>query len=112
MKICIATVLVCAILAGCQTTANTPSKDLKDYPEAMVHKDCLWSRAAAYAPQQGSPLELGLLAAESCRPARQTLLDAVGRNENPGFVSALSRRMERSQPIVAADMIRALRTNK
>lgn len=112
MNNCIATVLACAILAGCQTRANTPSKDLQDYPEGIAYKDCLWSRAVAYAPQQGSPLELGLLAANSCSSARQALLNAVSRNESPGFVGALSRRMERSQPVLAADMIRALRTEK
>lgn len=112
MNICIATVLACAVLAGCQTTTGTPSKDLKDYPEGVAYKDCLWSRAVAYAPEQGSPLELGLVAAESCSSARQALLDAVGKNESPGFVRALSLRMERSQPLLAADMIRALRTKK
>jgi len=61
------------------------------------------------APQQGSLLELGLLTAESCRPTRQALLEAVGRNESSGFVRALSRRMERSQPVLAADMTRASR---
>jgi len=64
------------------------------------------------APQQGSLLELGLLTAESCRPTRQALLEAVGRNESSGFVRALSRRMERSQPVLAADMTRASRTKK
>jgi hypothetical protein len=112
MKICIATVLACAILAGCQTTANKPSKELKDYPEGVAYQDCLLSRAVAYAPQQGSPLELGLIAANSCSSARQALLDAVGKNESPGFVRELSRAMERNQPLVAADMILALRTKK
>ncbi|MBB3590351.1 hypothetical protein FHX08_000695 [Rhizobium sp. BK529] len=112
MKIRIVTLLACASLAACQTTAGKPSKDLKDYPEGVAYNDCLLSRAVAYAPQSGSPLELGLIAANSCSSSRQALLDAVSKNESPGFVRELSRRMERSQPLVAADMIIALRTKK
>ncbi len=112
MKIRIVILLACASLAACQTTDGKTSKDLKDYPEALAYRDCMWSRAVAYAPQNGSPLELGLIAANSCSSARQALLDAVSKNERPGFIRELSRRMEHSEPLVAADMIIAVRTRK
>ena len=79
MKIRIVTLLACASLAACQTTDGKTSKDLKDYPEALAYRDCMWSRAVAYAPQNGSPLELGLIAANLHSSSKR----ALGRDPPP-----------------------------
>jgi hypothetical protein len=113
MKRFVLLMLCSACLASCQTAGGSRShKDLNDYPEGRAYTECLRSRARAYASQQGSPLELGIIISSSCSGERRALLDAVDRDESPVYTRVLTREMERQSPAVAAEMVIAVRSGR
>lgn len=113
MKRYVLLMLCCACLVGCETTkSGRSSKGLNDYPEGQAYTECLRSRARAYASQQGSPLELGVIISNSCYGERHALLDAVSKDESPAFMRTLTREMERSSPPLAAEMVIAVRSGR
>lgn len=89
------------LVAGC--TSSAQEKPIGDYPEAHAHLECLRSRAAMLANSEGSPLELGIIAAEGCKSKRLALARAMSNRR--AFVDRFMAEGRRSDPALAAEMI-------
>jgi hypothetical protein len=97
-------------LVGCET--QNSHKPLQSYPEWVAYRDCLYARAQAYAPQQGSPLELGTIAASACEGTRLLGLQAISKNESRYFVKGVADGSSQTGPKLAAEMILRIRSSK
>ena len=107
MIVCI-TIASCIFLAGCTSSTYDRGKPNSEYPEAWEWSECLDRRARQFAQAEGSPLELGIVAAAGCKHHRRELAVAMSGGSR-AFVEQFVRSGERTDAKLAAERIIKIR---
>lgn len=94
---------------NCEAGGGSPSKvDVTSLPEFADHQRCLGRQAFILSKAEGSPLELGIIAAAACGSTRHDLYIAITKIESRAFAQGYIRAAEREDPkLIARTIVQA-----
>lgn len=95
-------------LSGCETT-EIKDRPLSSFPEWQAYRVCLSKQAHEYAPQSGSPLELGTIAASVCKSQLYTAVAAIAKVQGPYYAQGVEEASIKEDPKFVGAMILKLR---
>jgi hypothetical protein len=93
------------VLSGCQHEPPKAPKPFAEYPEWNEYRSCLMGKAAAYAKQEGSPLELGIIASSACAHKRTAFVRVASRGESAAYAQGMEDAARTEDPKLVAGLI-------
>lgn len=92
------------VLAGCETVSKPDNSDASTRA-VDVYLLCVKEQAIKVAPQQGGPLELGMIAETRCSSKKNAWADAIAMETNRGVAERVVRGLEADTIKTAASII-------